>query len=163
MTNDTPFLRFTVPGLPIAKGRPRVTKTGHTFTPQRTLSYEAQVRFAFTSACPGWRPYPRDIPLALDIVACFPLPASTSKKRRLLLGMGNAMPMVQRPDLDNLAKTVLDALNLVCWSDDAQVAEIRARKRRTSGAPVLYVCVSPLSSPSVDALGPSRGALTKDP
>lgn len=34
----------------------------------------------------------------------------------------------QKPDIDNLIKTVFDGLNGVAWADDAQVNEIRASK-----------------------------------
>ena len=34
-----------------------------------------------------------------------------------------------RPDLDNVAKQVLDALNGVVWDDDSQVCDLRIRKR----------------------------------
>ena len=37
---------FTVPGVPVPKGRPRVTRAGITYTPRETLNYEAQVRVA---------------------------------------------------------------------------------------------------------------------
>ncbi len=37
-----------------------------------------------------------------------------------------------RPDLDNLVKNVLDALNGVCWRDDASVVALLA-----------YKCVAP--------------------
>lgn len=36
---------FVVPGRPVGKERPRVVN-GRTFTPERTLEYEARVRFA---------------------------------------------------------------------------------------------------------------------
>lgn len=44
---------------------------------------------------------------------------------------------VKKPDLDNLTKAVMDALtDAGAWQDDAQVAELHARKRYGSGAGV---------------------------
>jgi Holliday junction resolvase RusA-like endonuclease len=44
---------------------------------------------------------------------------------------------VQRPDLDNLAKAVLDALHDIAYFDDAVVDEIRLSK--TWGEPGVFV------------------------
>jgi crossover junction endodeoxyribonuclease RusA len=41
-----------------------------------------------------------------------------------------------RPDLDKLARSVLDALTSIAWRDDAQVCEITARKVYTVQAPL---------------------------
>jgi crossover junction endodeoxyribonuclease RusA len=38
-------------------------------------------------------------------------------------------PHVKRPDVDKLARGVLDALTGVVWADDSQVAALRATKR----------------------------------
>lgn len=35
---------------------------------------------------------------------------------------------IKRPDIDNLTKFYLDASNGILWDDDAQVAELKARK-----------------------------------
>ena len=35
---------------------------------------------------------------------------------------------IKRPDIDNLAKFYMDASNGILWADDAQVAELIARK-----------------------------------
>ena len=38
------------------------------------------------------------------------------------------MPFTRKPDADNVAKSVLDALNGVAWLDDAQVTHLSVRK-----------------------------------
>jgi Holliday junction resolvase RusA-like endonuclease len=44
---------------------------------------------------------------------------------------------VKKPDLDNLVKAVMDALtDAGAWQDDAQVAEVTARKRFGTGSGV---------------------------
>ena len=40
----------------------------------------------------------------------------------------------RKADLDNLVKTVLDALNQVAWEDDDQIDLLEACKRRTDVA-----------------------------
>lgn len=48
---------------------------------------------------------------------------------------GDSHPDTQKPDADNDAKLVLDALNGVAWDDDQQVNDLHVIKRdRTRGA-----------------------------
>jgi len=133
---------FEVPGVPVPKARPRVTRAGITYTPRATLSYEALVRHCYATAYPGRQPYDAKVALALHIEALFPLPASAPRRLRTHLENGGRLPMATRPDLDNLVKAVLDALNRIAWADDGQVAEITARKFRTVDAPRLVVRVA---------------------
>lgn len=37
--------------------------------------------------------------------------------------------MTTKPDLDKLCRAILDSLTGVCWKDDSQVVELRARKQ----------------------------------
>lgn len=43
------------------------------------------------------------------------------------------VPHEKKPDLDNLAKSVLDALNGIVWRDDAQVASLSMSKQIAAG------------------------------
>ena len=58
----------------------------------------------------------------------FPLPSKATKsvKRRLSDGM---LWRSVRPDLDKLARAVLDALTGIVWVDDDQVVELAYRKQ----------------------------------
>jgi len=116
---------FEVPGDPVAKGRPRFTRTGFAYTDKKTASFENLVRLAFSSSYP--EAIPTDQPVSLSIVARFPIPVSWSKKKKAL-AMAEKMHKVSRPDLDNIIKSVSDGLNEVAWKDDAQIYELHARK-----------------------------------
>ena len=155
----TNSIAFEVPGLPVPKARARVTRAGITYTPRETLNYEAQVRVAYANAYPGRQPFAAATALVLQLEAHFPLPAGAPKRLRRQMEAGTTTPMTQRPDLDNLVKTVLDALNRVAWADDGQVAEIMARKRRTVGVPRLRVCIAELAAvPARTAQAPQNAA-----
>lgn len=91
---------FTVDGDPVPKGRPRVYRS-NTITPQRTLDYELRVRIAARNACPGRRPIPAGHQVEIK---CWFRQATR-----------------RREDIDNLLKTVMDALNGLCYVDDSQV------------------------------------------
>ena len=117
---------FVVPGDPQGKARPRVVRRGdrtYSYTPEKTREYEQSVRAACAQAAP-------DIctrAVAVRIVAHMPIPESwsTVKKGRALAQM--IRPVV-KPDLDNIAKAILDGMNGVAWDDDKQVVSLRVEK-----------------------------------
>lgn len=119
-------LEFTVPGAPVGKGRPRMTKAGHTYTPQNTVQYENFVRYHYYLQC-GRAKFDPDIPLDVRMVAYFPIPKSLSKKKQLLMRKNRLRP-TKKPDCDNIAKSILDALNNIAYHDDSQVVDHQLRK-----------------------------------
>lgn len=118
------MIRFTVPGKPMGKQRHRMTKTGHTYTPKKTVEYEERVRSRFINA--SWnngRAVLSNItisPVRMDIKAYFPIPKSWSKKKREQALAGEIRPTV-KPDLDNITKIIADALNGLAFKDDSQI------------------------------------------
>lgn len=63
-------------------------------------------------------------PVACEITAIFPRPQSKTKKR----GPNPRLSHTSKPDCDNVAKSVCDALNGVAWKDDSQVVHLVVRK-----------------------------------
>lgn len=119
------IVQFTVTGRPLAKGRVRFTKSGHAFTPERTVGFEGKLALAAQQAMDG-RP-PAEGPVAVTLEVHLPIAVSWSKKKREAAMLGHVRP-TGRPDLDNFAK-MLDALNLVVWNDDSQIVELVVFKR----------------------------------
>lgn len=116
-------VEFTVYGEPRGKGRPRFSKVnGRTITrtPDETVLYENLVRTEYRQQCRA-RKFDDHAALSVYIRAYFPIPASVSKKRRRLMEEGKILP-TKRPDIDNLAKIVMDSINGIAYRDDAQVA-----------------------------------------
>ncbi len=66
----------------------------------------------------------------LRIVAYFPVPQSYSKKKRGECIAGVIKPTM-KPDIDNVIKAALDAMNGVVFDDDKQVIELLVAKRYT--------------------------------
>jgi Holliday junction resolvase RusA-like endonuclease len=66
---------------------------------------------------------PIDGPVWLSIEACYAWPRSCSAKKRAANKWRTS-----KPDYDNLAKLVGDALNGVAWCDDSQVAKATVEK-----------------------------------
>lgn len=115
---------FTIPGRPKPKGRPRVTKWGKTYTPKDTREYEELVR----EICPRDEYYEKPEALELIVEAYFPIPASWPKQRQAEAAAGNLWHTI-RPDGDNIAKIICDALNGVLFEDDSQIALMHVVKQ----------------------------------
>jgi Holliday junction resolvase RusA-like endonuclease len=118
------IIAFTVAGPPKGKGRPRVARSGHVYTPEATRNYEALLRLVAQQAMAG-RP-PLDGPVRVTITATFAVPASWPRKRREAALSGAVFPTV-KPDFDNCAK-LCDGINGVVWLDDKQVIDGRVIK-----------------------------------
>lgn len=118
------MVRFTVPGQPVAKGRPRISTRGgfaRAYTPAKTVAYEGLVALAGQTAMCGAPPYAGAV--SLEITAVFPIPESWSKRRK-----ADAHWHTSKPDQDNIAKAVGDGLNGVVWKDDSQIASSKVLK-----------------------------------
>jgi Holliday junction resolvase RusA-like endonuclease len=117
------MIKLVIPGEPVAKGRPRVTKWG-TYTPEKTKNYETLVKELFFIE--HGQPL-LEGPLSMRVQAYFTIPKSTSKKRKELMKSGEIRP-TKRPDLDNILKIIGDALNEVAYKDDKQIISASIEK-----------------------------------
>lgn len=127
-------ITFTIPGEPVAKARPRMTRTGHVYTPSKTKNYEAHIQDVWRRSCAPT--LPTGHPLRVFIDAYFSVPKSYSKKRKA--EMQNA-PYTHKPDADNVAKSVLDALNGLAFDDDSRIYVLRTTKQYTPDDPRVEV------------------------
>lgn len=126
---------FEVPGDPQGKARPRILRSGRAYTPKKTADYERDIRNAFNEA--GGQITEHAV--KVSIVAYYRIPKSTTKKMRAMMESGDVLPM-KKPDLDNVAKAVCDALNGIAYKDDAQVCKLSVRKYY-SDIPCIIVAV----------------------
>ena len=122
-------LRFTIPGKPMGKGRPRFATTaagyGRPYTPEKTENYETLVKWEFHAQCgDAWF---ADAPLRMNLLVYMEIPRSASKRRKALMLAGKLRP-TKKPDFDNIGKIVADALNGLAYHDDAQVVDARVVK-----------------------------------
>lgn len=118
------MIAFTIPGQPVAKGRPKFARRGAhvvAYTPAKTASYENLVKMAATEAMQGCDP--TAAPVELRIVLRMQIPASWSNKRRALAAAGE-IRATKKPDADNVLKGIKDGCNGIVWRDDAQVVVI---------------------------------------
>jgi Holliday junction resolvase RusA-like endonuclease len=132
-----------VPAVPVAQPRPRATVAHggkrarmHEVTqiknadgsrkPHPIVAFKATVAHAASAAYSG---APLDGPLVVSIACVLPRP---NKLRWATKPMPRA-PHVGKPDCDNLAKSVCDALSKITWNDDAQINELTVKKWIASG------------------------------
>lgn len=119
---------FIVPGEPKGKGRPRFNPqnpTAHPRTPEATLVYENLIGWEYRRQCKGG--FSEKIPVVMLIKAYYAIPASASKKRKLMMLSGEERP-TKKPDIDNVVKVYADALNHLAYHDDSQVVSIICEK-----------------------------------
>jgi len=120
-------IRFTVAGVPKAKGRPRFNGK-FAYTPKDTVQFENWVRLCFVGeAGTEWKLIPKGVAISAVICAFFPIPKSWSKKK-IEQAQNSLIPCIKRPDGDNLAKSILDSLNGVAFHDDSQVTPLLVSK-----------------------------------
>lgn len=116
---------FTVPGEPKGKGRVRVTRTGHAYTPKNTEIYENLVRHSFVNRYPDFVPIEGE--LTAVITAVYSVPKSVSNKRRQMM-LDKVIRPTKKPDVDNITKSILDSLNGIAYKDDSQVTGLEVMK-----------------------------------
>ena len=136
------MIELSIPGAPVAKGRPKMTTRGgfaRTYTPAKTRAYEDLIRCEALKVM-GAQP-PLEGAVAVIITAYVAPPKSMAKKRRADALDGLLKP-VTRPDLDNYAKAALDGCNAIVFRDDSLVTDLIVRKR-FSERPRLTIHVEP--------------------
>ena len=100
------ILELSIPGNPVAHGRPRFSR-GRVYNPSKTTEFKQKVSFLMS--------------------AQYHQPTDYLSKFRVDINFYRANR--QRIDVDNLSKSILDAItNMKLWGDDSQLQELRAIK-----------------------------------
>jgi len=119
------MISFIVAGVPVAKARARAGRHGF-YTPAKTKEAEKRVAKEARRMMAGKEP--TGAPLSIDLEFYFEPPKSWSKAKRSD-AIARRTHKTSKPDVDNLAKLVKDALNGIVWVDDAQVISAYLTKR----------------------------------
>ena len=128
-------IKFTVPGEPKGKGRPRFSTAGKypkAYTPKETAMYENLVKVIYMEG-----KFPKmNGAIRARISAYFQPPASASKKKRAAMLIGE-IQCTKKVDVDNISKIIMDALNGIAFDDDKQIVELEVVKRYGATAQVV--------------------------
>lgn len=119
-------LSFFVPGAPVPQARPRVARNGGVYEPPKCTEYKFLVREIAKAKMAKMRLPPMQGEITCKIEFHMPIPASWPKYRK---ETAKGSPHISRPDIDNLQKAVLDALNGIVYADDGQVFSVEICKR----------------------------------
>lgn len=118
---------ITIHGDLHGKGRPRFDpRSGRAYTPDDTRRYENEIQAAWMLA----KGEKMEGPIEIDIFAYQKLPKRATKADREAAEKNILRPL-RTPDVDNIAKVVMDALNGYAYDDDAQVVRLFVSKRYT--------------------------------
>ena len=137
-------MHFEVIGVPQGKARARTfynPKLGkhQSITPDKTVLYENLIKTSFMAA-ENKKTFFDGEPVEMYITALFPIPKSTTKKDRERIRNKELFP-IKKPDSDNIAKVICDALNGVAYHDDTQIVKLEVRKQYTEGEPKVVVAL----------------------
>lgn len=140
-------LSIIIPGQPKGKARARTCKTGRTYTPENTVLYENLIKTIFLNQYGArWKiksTGDQKTALKMELYAGYQIPKSFSKKDRIAALSGDLLP-TKKPDSDNIAKVVADALNGIAYDDDAQITDLTVMKRYTEN-PCVKVTIEEIS------------------
>lgn len=136
-------VEIEVSGQPQGKGRPRFTRTGKAYTPDKTREYESRIQAAAWKAMQEAKLEPTERFVSVEIIAFMEIPKSWSKVKRMEAEYG-ALQHTTKPDLDNIVKAALDGMEGAVYASDKQVTNIKARKMycHPDRGAVLYMSVS---------------------
>lgn len=119
-------ITFKVPALR-GQGRPRFSKYSGAYKSKEDIEYENLIKDCFLKVAKDFEPSKR--PVLIKIEANYKLAKSIPKYvvDEVTYSDHDYVPQT-KPDIDNIAKSVLDALNGVAYIDDKQVYSLTCNK-----------------------------------
>ena len=127
-------------GIPKPQGRPRAARMGkyvRVYEDKKDRLNKDNIAAQIVTQDPEFH---ADKPVTVTLLCKFSRPKSHFNTK----GLTPRAPAfhTQKPDAENLAKAVLDALTGICWKDDSQVVDLHVRKVWTDGEPLTAIVVA---------------------
>lgn len=122
------ILTINIPGEMRGKGRPKFSTRGgfaRAYTDAKTANAETWIK---SCAIEQVGQPVLEGALSISIAISVGIPASWSKKKQASALDGSLRP-TGKPDWDNTAKILGDALNKIVWKDDSQITDVLFSKR----------------------------------
>jgi Holliday junction resolvase RusA-like endonuclease len=117
------MIEFFVPGKPVAQSRPRFARRGNfvaTYDAAPAKDYKSWVKSCALDYMLSFKMemIPRDIALVMVLVVQVERPKAKKK----------ALHVVTKPDCDNFAKGIMDALESIMYTADQQIVKLVVSK-----------------------------------
>jgi Holliday junction resolvase RusA-like endonuclease len=122
------MITFHVDGIPVQKNRPRFRRVGNfvqIYSDAKTVKWEDQVKTAAERAMGSQEVL--ETPVSVYLYFRLSIPKSTPKKR-LDAFLEGLVAHTKKPDIDNLAKSVLDGMDGVVYKNDSQITTLHLKK-----------------------------------
>ena len=123
-------MKFVLPLKPRGAARPRKSKAGHIYEVPEDKAYKQFIRDFIQVTLPGSYRVSTD-PMYVHINMYIKLPKSSQTIANKVKVTEGILHPVVKPDVDNLAKLILDAMNGIIYEDDKQVIELSIKKHYT--------------------------------
>lgn len=115
------MIHIILPGDPIAKMRPRITRKG-AYDPQHSIKHAAKFQvLSQVNRLPV--PYASCVPIEIEIDFYFSVP-----KGKENLHQWDLLYHISKPDYDNCEKWILDVMSGIVYEDDRQVFRCTTKK-----------------------------------
>ena len=117
------MIHFKIEGKPVPQGRPRAVRMGagvRMYDPPKSKVYKQMVAAKVCSYMKINGIQTITEPLAVHLNFYFTPPKSYSKKRIRAIEAKEEL-FTKKPDVDNLAKSILDSCNNLLFKDDSQI------------------------------------------
>lgn len=125
--SETRKIEFVIPGDPVPQGRPRASSRGgftRMYDPPASREYKKLVMVYASKNRPD-KLFEGYVEVEMHIYKR--TLKSFSKKKKIDAENKKIRPKT-KPDADNYAKGILDAMKGIIWQDDGQVTDLIARK-----------------------------------
>lgn len=136
------MIEFKIDGKAVPQPRPRVYQTAagksRAVNSKQSVTYKRLVKLTAKSYMNKNRLSISECPIAVHLTFVYTPPKSYTKKKLKAIQDGILMYQ-KKPDLDNLCKGVLDALNNTVYKDDSQIVELNVKKQYGNTDHVLVV------------------------
>lgn len=119
------IIDLIIPGEPQGKQRPRWSPVG-TYSPKKTVNYETYIQELFAIRYPDFIPV--ESVLEMELLIYLTIPASASKKKKFQMESGELRPG-KIPDVDNVLKVAMDALEGLAYKNDAKIVTASQEKK----------------------------------
>lgn len=119
-------IKIVIPGQPVPQGRPRFSAKPypHAYDPKPSADYKKKVKAVALRNMPQ-KPLSGELEVEVHVYKESLKSFSNAKK---IDAEARILRPITKPDADNYAKGILDALKGVIWKDDGQVVDLIARK-----------------------------------